>query len=85
MSAEEFSSDLHAAIAGVCLCHGYGMLSRLVMAAEFVDDDGELGLLVGSLPQDMPVWDRMGMLRYAVADTEAGLTASRIVEDQEEE
>ncbi|MBO0514781.1 hypothetical protein, partial [Streptomyces beijiangensis] len=62
----------------VCQRHGHGLLSRLIMCAEVVDTDGDLGLLIGSSPADMPIWDRTGMLRYALADVDADVVGQRI-------
>ncbi|GAA3371198.1 hypothetical protein GCM10020367_20890 [Streptomyces sannanensis] len=83
MTAPDLASDLHTAIADVLDRHGYGLLSRMILVAEIVDEDGALGLLLGSSPTDLPVWDRVGMLRYALHDTEADVIASRITQDEE--
>ncbi|TQE30877.1 hypothetical protein Sipo8835_23070 [Streptomyces ipomoeae] len=69
----------------MCQKNGFGLLSRVVVAAEVVDDDGAIGLLVGSSPADLAVWDRVGMLRYALLDVEADVAASRRNGGNEEE
>ena len=58
--AADFAEDLHRAVADVLDAHGLGMLSRLVMVAELVDEDGNLNLIRGSCPADMPIWDELG-------------------------
>ncbi|WP_274567632.1 hypothetical protein [Streptomyces spiramyceticus] len=55
-----------------------------MLCAEVVDDDGEIGLLIGASPQDMATWDRAGMLRYALSDLDANVIVSRISESEEE-
>ncbi|WP_432034426.1 hypothetical protein [Streptomyces antibioticus] len=80
-----FSTELHHAVAEVCQQNGYGLLSRVVVAAEVVDDDGAIGLLVGSSPADLAVWDRVGILRYALLDIEADVAAGRRHGGKEEE
>ncbi|MFJ4412980.1 hypothetical protein [Streptomyces sp. NPDC088925] len=83
---KDFTEDLHRAVAGVFQEHGYGMLSRLVMCAEVVDEeDGDIGLLIGSSPENMPVWDRAGMMRYALADVDADTVRQRIDMDEGDE
>ncbi|MGW4138873.1 hypothetical protein ACWELV_19130 [Streptomyces mirabilis] len=79
------AEDVHEAFAGVMRAHGFGMVSRLVFVVELVEDGGELGLLRGSCPGDMPVWSELGLHRYAVADIEALVTASRVAGSEEDE
>ncbi|MGI5143723.1 MULTISPECIES: hypothetical protein [unclassified Streptomyces] len=82
----DLAQDLHQAFAGVMQAHGYGLVSRLVFVAELVDEgNGELGLMRGSIPADMPVWSELGLHRYAVADIEALVTASRVAGSEEDE
>ncbi|MFJ7422735.1 hypothetical protein ACIQXD_29650 [Streptomyces uncialis] len=77
--------DLHTAISGVLHDHGLGMLSRAVVAVEIVDSDGDIGLLTGTLPEDMPSWDRVGMLEYSLAHSHASLVAVHIADDEDDE
>ncbi|MCZ1001182.1 hypothetical protein O1M63_29015 [Streptomyces mirabilis] len=79
------AEDVHVAFAGVMRAHGFGMVSRLVFVVELVEDSGELGLLRGSCPGDMPVWSELGLHRYSVADIEALVTASRVAGSEEDE
>jgi hypothetical protein len=82
-SADE---DLHQAVADVLKAHGYGMVSRIAFVVELVDEEsGGLGLLRGSSPSDMPVWDELGLHQYAVTDIQAVVTASRMTAEDEEE
>ncbi|MFB7576729.1 hypothetical protein [Streptomyces sp. NPDC056165] len=78
------SEDLHQAVADVMRAHGFGLVSRLVFVAELVDDNGELGLLRGSCPGDMPVWSELGLHAYAVTDIEALVTTSRVAGSEED-
>jgi hypothetical protein len=80
-----FAEDVHQAFAGVMQAHGLGLVSRLVFVVELVEDGGELALLRGSVPGDMPVWSELGLHRYAVADIEALVTASRVAGSEEDE
>ncbi|MGW0631140.1 hypothetical protein [Streptomyces sp. NPDC002758] len=64
--------------------HGLGLVSQLVFVVELVEDSGELALLRGSVPGDMPVWSELGLHRYAVADIEALVTAARVTGSEEE-
>ncbi|XUL89970.1 hypothetical protein ACQ86D_27815 [Streptomyces galilaeus] len=66
--SDTFTTDLHRAVADVCQRHEFGLLSRLMLIAEVVDDGGELGLLIGTSPKDMPRWDRVGLLQFALTD-----------------
>ncbi|MFE5089460.1 hypothetical protein ACFRCI_03480 [Streptomyces sp. NPDC056638] len=84
MSAD-FEQDLHTAVASVLQVHGLGMLSRAVLTVELVDDEGQLGLLTGTLPEDMPSWDRVGMLQYGLAHTNAQMIAAQLGDDEEED
>ncbi|MFH8772012.1 hypothetical protein [Streptomyces sp. NPDC017958] len=78
--------DLHQAVAGVMRAHGLGLVSRLVFAVELVEEGtGELGLLRGSTPATMPVWDELGLHRYAVADIEAVISAAKVAGEEEGE
>ncbi|MEU2592997.1 hypothetical protein ABZ649_04625 [Streptomyces albidoflavus] len=79
----DFNTDLHRAVAEVCQRHELGMLSRLVLCAEVVEEDGTVALLLSSSPRDMPAWDRQGMLRYAMADLDADVLATRVAGDEE--
>ncbi|MEU6421133.1 hypothetical protein [Streptomyces spiralis] len=80
------SEDLHQAVASVMSAHGFGLVSRLVFAVEVVaEGTGELGLLRGSTPATMPVWDELGLHRYAVTDIEAVITATRLAGEEEGE
>ena len=77
--------DLQRAVAGVMHAHGFGLVSRLVFVVELIaEDSGELGLLRGSTPADMPVWDELGMHQYALADIQAVVTAARVTDSEEE-
>ncbi|MFF3493735.1 hypothetical protein ACFYWS_20550 [Streptomyces sp. NPDC002795] len=78
------ADELHQAVAGVLQEHGYGMTSRLVFVVELVDDDGELGLMRGSSPWDMPTWSELGLHQYAIADIQAAVTAARQVGGDDE-
>ncbi len=78
--AADFAEDLHHAVADVLDAHGLGMLSRLVVVAELVDEDGGLNLIRGSCPVDMPIWDELGLHRYALADIDGHVTAVRVTE-----
>ncbi|MFF3565463.1 hypothetical protein ACFYXS_36050 [Streptomyces sp. NPDC002574] len=80
-----FVEGAHKAFASVMRAHSFGMVSRLVFVVELVDEaTGELGLLRGSCPGDMPVWSELGLHRYAVADIEALGTASRVAGREED-
>ncbi|ELP61497.1 hypothetical protein STRTUCAR8_03639 [Streptomyces turgidiscabies Car8] len=48
-------------------------------------DDGALGSMVGPSPAGQVVWDRAGMLRFAVLDIEADVAAGRRNGGNEEE
>ncbi|WP_324787025.1 hypothetical protein [Streptomyces sp. H51] len=79
------AEDLHQAVAGVMRAHGLGLVSRMVFTVELVEEGtGELGLLRGSTPATMPVWDELGLHRYAVTDIEAVVTASRLASEEGE-
>ncbi|MEV6740090.1 hypothetical protein AB0N14_25350 [Streptomyces sp. NPDC051104] len=79
------AEDLQQAVAGVMHAHGFGLVSRLVFVVELIaEDSGELGLLRGSTPASMPVWDELGMHQYALADIQAVVTAARVVDGEEE-
>ncbi|MFD5753825.1 hypothetical protein ACFWIZ_00770 [Streptomyces sp. NPDC127044] len=56
-----------------------------MFVVELVEDSGELGLLRGSCPGDMPVWSELGLHRCAGADIEALVTASRVAGSEEDE
>ena len=75
-----FDDDLHAAIAGVLRTHGLGMLGRALVLAEVHDEEGEIGLLTQTLPDTMPIWDRTGLLRYALSDLDGQVVAARVCE-----
>ncbi|GAA2136710.1 hypothetical protein GCM10009760_16390 [Kitasatospora kazusensis] len=78
----QFVEDLHEALSGVLRSHGAGLLSRAVLLVEVFDEDsGELGMFVETSPQDMPAWDRAGMVSYASLDLAGHLTASRLQAD----
>ncbi|MFF4504833.1 hypothetical protein [Streptomyces sp. NPDC001401] len=78
------TEDLHQAVAGVMRAHGFGLVSRLAFVVELIEEDsGELGLLRSSTPADMPVWDELGLHRYAVTDIEAVITAARATGEEE--
>lgn len=80
------AEDLHQAVAGVMGAHGLGLVSRMVFAVELVEEGtGDLGLLRGSIPATMPVWDELGLHQYAVTDLEAVITASRLAPEEEGE
>ncbi|MGW1621577.1 hypothetical protein [Streptomyces sp. NPDC002172] len=80
------TEDLHQAVAGVMSAHGLGLVSRMVFAVELVEEStGDLGLVRGSIPASMPVWDELGLHRYAVTDIEAVVTASRLAPEEEGE
>nr|WTB35193.1 hypothetical protein OG781_42185 [Streptomyces sp. NBC_00830] len=80
------TEDLHRAVADVMAAHGYGMVSRLVFAVELVDEEtGGLGLLRGTSPSDMPVWSKLGLHQFAIADIQAVVTADRMTNNNDEE
>ncbi|MFD7769857.1 hypothetical protein [Streptomyces sp. NPDC059787] len=79
------AEDLHHAVATVLSAHGFGLVSRMVFVVELVEEGtGELGVLRGSIPASLPVWDELGLHRYAVADIEAVITAARTAGEEGE-
>jgi hypothetical protein len=76
---------MHEAVGRVMEAHGCGLLSRMVLVAEVVDEEGALGLLRGSSPLDMPVWSELGLFQYALADIQGQITAIRVAGVDEED
>ncbi|MFF8769067.1 hypothetical protein [Kitasatospora sp. NPDC015120] len=77
----QLTDDIHQAVAGALRAHGAGLLSRMVLVLEVVDEDtGELGLYTEASPADMPAWDRAGLIRYADLDLAGQITASRVAD-----
>ncbi|WP_392749462.1 hypothetical protein [Streptomyces sp. LN590] len=80
------TEDLHKAVADVMAAHGYGMVSRLAFVVELVDEEtGDLGLLRGTSPSDMPAWSELGLFQFAIADIQAVVTADRMTNNDEED
>ncbi|WP_405526786.1 hypothetical protein OG426_30445 [Streptomyces canus] len=83
--SSSLAEDLRLAVSDVMHAHGFGLVSRLVFVVELItEDSGELGLLRGSIPASMPVWDELGMHQYALADMQAVVTAARVADVEEE-
>lgn len=73
--------DLEQSLAEVLGEHERGMLSRAVVVAEVLDDEGERSLSVLTTP-GMPEWDALGLCRYGVLSIE-GPAAAFFTEDGE--
>lgn len=77
----QLTDDIHQAVAGALRTHGAGLLSRMVLVLEVVDEEtGELGLYTEASPADMPAWDRAGLIRYADLDLTGQITACRVAD-----
>ncbi|GAA1161959.1 hypothetical protein F4556_005053 [Kitasatospora gansuensis] len=77
----QLTDDIHQAVAGALRAHGAGLLSRMVLVLEVVDEEsGELGLYTEASPADMPAWDRAGLIRYASLDLAGQITACRVAD-----
>ncbi|MGI5526806.1 hypothetical protein ACQEVX_05065 [Streptomyces syringium] len=71
---DELGEDLEVSLAIVLGEAEMGMLTRAVVIAEVLDDDGERNLMVLTTPR-LAEWDALGMCRYGQLCLEGPVTA----------
>lgn len=77
---DEVSGKVHDAIASV-LQAGGAMVTKFTAAVEVIEPDGGRAIwLLAS--EGSQAWESIGMLRYALATEEAGITAAIIREGE---
>ncbi|MEW1700357.1 hypothetical protein [Streptomyces sp. NPDC091278] len=87
VSEEQLATALSKAVGEVLSRLNLGILSRMTLGIEVVDTDGDLGLFTVTVPVGTPIWDRIGMVRYQLAELEAGTVGhavARHLDDEED-
>ncbi|KOX33025.1 MULTISPECIES: hypothetical protein [unclassified Streptomyces] len=88
VSEDQLAEALEGAVGEVLATLGLGILSRMTLSIEVIDRDGDLGLFTVAAPANMPVWDRIGLLRYALTELEANsvghAVAARLRNEEDE-
>ncbi|MFE0640148.1 hypothetical protein [Streptomyces sp. NPDC058877] len=79
VSEEQFTEALEGAVGEVLATLGLGILSRMTLSIEVIDRGGDLGLFTVAAPAGTPVWDRIGMLRYALTELEANSVGHAVI------
>lgn len=76
-SVTDLNERLHAAVSEALRDEGSMMLTRAVVLAEVIEEDGSTALFVGCTPGTQ-AWQSLGMLRYAASLEDAATTADRV-------
>ncbi|MFB7424741.1 hypothetical protein ACFC0K_15860 [Streptomyces hydrogenans] len=85
VSEKDLVAALEKAVGDALSTLRLGMLSRMTLAIEVIDSDGDLGLFTVAAPASVPIWDRIGMLRYQLAELEAASVGDAVARRLEED